>query len=64
LSDCLANQALIGGKIVGIQTQLRISLVHARDGRSLSPAAESLIEFLFGFVEQHAWSAAESCCQA
>lgn len=35
-------------------------LVFTRDGRSLSPAAESFIAFLFRFVEQHEWSAAES----
>lgn len=35
-------------------------VVYTRDGRSLSPAAESFIEFLFRFVEQHEWSATES----
>jgi len=31
--------------------------VFTRNGRSLSPAAESFIDFLFRFVEQHEWSA-------
>jgi DNA-binding transcriptional LysR family regulator len=32
--------------------------VFTRKGRSLSPAAESLLEFLLRFVERHEWSAA------
>jgi len=35
-------------------------LVYTREGRSLSPAAESFIDFLFRFVERHEWSAALS----
>lgn len=31
--------------------------VFTRNGRSLSPAAESFIDFLFQFVEQHEWTA-------
>lgn len=31
--------------------------VFTRNGRSMSPAAESFIDFLFGFVERHEWSA-------
>jgi DNA-binding transcriptional LysR family regulator len=35
-------------------------LVFTRNGRSLSPAAQSFIAFLFEFVEEHEWSAAVS----
>lgn len=31
-------------------------LVFTRNGRSLSPAAQSVMEFLFGFVEKHEWN--------
>lgn len=31
-------------------------LVFTRNGRSLSPAAQSVMEFLFGFVAEHAWN--------
>lgn len=33
-------------------------LVFTREGRSLSPAAQSFIDFLFAFVDKHEWSAA------
>lgn len=49
------------------QHQLRMRLLHdpgltrkflvfTRNGRSLSPAAQSVMEFLFGFVAEHAWN--------
>lgn len=49
------------------QYQLRMRLLHdpgltrkflvfTRNGRSLSPAAQSVMEFLFGFVAEHAWN--------
>lgn len=36
-------------------------LVFTRNSRSLSPAAQSFIAFLFHFVEKNEWNAAESC---
>lgn len=35
---------------------MRKFFVFTRNGRSLSPAAESFIDFLFHFVEQHEWT--------
>lgn len=39
-------------------------LVFTRNGRSLSPAAQSVMEFLFGFVTEHAWNTSVDCATA